>query len=118
FSGGIDAGTDPFGRFGGYRNTNGGLARGLEMSATMAATPSLDLRLAYTYTNADQRQPLVENIIRSFIVPNHQFSVLATQRVGRHFFINFDLATSTDYLAPIFDPGTFSSRAYRFDGVV
>jgi vitamin B12 transporter len=118
FSGGIDAGTDPFGRFGGYRNTNGGLARGLELSATVAPTPSLDLRLAYTYTNADQRQPLVENIIRSFIVPNHQFSVLATQRVGRHFFINFDLTTSTDYLAPIFDPGTFSSRAYRFNGLV
>jgi len=118
FSGGIDAGTDPFGRFGGYRNTNGGLARGLEVSATVAATPSLDLRLAYTYTNADQRQPLVENIIRSFIVPNHQFSVLATQRVGRRFFINFDLTTSSDYLAPIFNPADFSSRAYRFDGLV
>jgi iron complex outermembrane receptor protein len=118
FSGAIDAGTDPFGRFGGYRNTNGGLARGLELGATAAATSSLDLRLAYTYTNADERQPIVENIIRSFIVPNHQFSALATQRVGRHFFINFDLTTSSDYLAPIFNPADFSSRAYRFHGLV
>jgi vitamin B12 transporter len=117
FSGGIDVGTDPFGRFGGYRNTNGGLARGLEVSATAAATPSLDLRVAYTYTNADQRQPLVENIIRSFIVPNHQFSFLATQRIGRHLFVNFDLTTSSDYLAPVFSPADFSNRAYRFDGL-
>jgi iron complex outermembrane receptor protein len=118
FSGAIDAGTDPFGRFGGYRNTNGGLARGLEVSATAAATSSLDLRLAYTYTNADERQPIVENIIRSFIIPNHQFSALVTQRVGRRFFINFDLTTSSDYLAPIFNPVDFSSRAYRFHGLV
>jgi iron complex outermembrane receptor protein len=117
FSGAIDAGTDPFGRFGGYRNTNGGLARGLEVSVAAAATPSLDLRVAYTYTNADQRQPLVENIIRSFIVPNHQFSFLATHRIGRHLFVNFDLTTSSDYLAPIFNPADFSSRAYRFDGL-
>ena len=28
-----------------------------------------------------------------------------------------DLVASTDYLAPIFDNRTFTSRAYRFDGV-
>jgi outer membrane receptor protein involved in Fe transport len=37
------------GRFGGYRNTLGGLARGLEV-VQPSPVPSLDLRLAYTYT--------------------------------------------------------------------
>ena len=117
FSGAIDPVTDPFGRFGGYRNTLGGLARGLEVSATVAPVPSLDLRLAYTYTNSDQRQPLVENIIQSFIIPTHQFSLLATQRIGHRFFINFDLTTSSNYLAPIFDPNSFASLPYRFSGI-
>jgi outer membrane receptor protein involved in Fe transport len=30
--------------------------------------------------------------------------------------VNFDYAASSNYLAPIFDPLTFASRAYRFDG--
>jgi vitamin B12 transporter len=34
FSGVINPATDPFGRFGGYLNTNGGIACGLELSMT------------------------------------------------------------------------------------
>ncbi len=118
FSGAIDPATDPFGRFGGYRNTNGGLARGVELSLDAAPTSRTDLSFAYTYTNADQRVPLVGDVIRSFVVPDHQFSVVATQHVGRAFQVTFDLVASSDYLAPIFDPSTFASRAYRFDGIV
>ena len=46
FSGAISPATDPFGRFGGYRNTNGGLARGFEFSVEAAASRSLDLSAA------------------------------------------------------------------------
>ncbi|HEV8131005.1 MAG TPA: TonB-dependent receptor, partial [Acidobacteriota bacterium] len=117
FSGAIQPETDPFGRFGGYRNTGGGLARGVELSATSAPTASLDLLLAYTYTNSIQRRPLVEDVIRSFVIPKHQFSLVATQRVGRRLLVNLDLTVSSDYLAPFFSSQTFSSRAYRFDGI-
>ena len=44
--------------------------------------------------------------------------MLATQRLGRRCFVNFDLATSSDYLAPVFNPADFSSRAYLFGGLV
>ncbi|MCA1592193.1 MAG: TonB-dependent receptor [Acidobacteria bacterium] len=55
-----DTPNDPFGRvFGGYLNTGGGLARGLELSATLAPTRTLDLFTSYTYTNSDQRRPLL-----------------------------------------------------------
>jgi len=110
---------DPFGRpFGGYFNTGGELARGVELSATLAPTRTLDLFASYTHTNADQRRPQVENILRSFGTPDHQFSLVATQRLGRRVVLNFDLTASSDYLAPVFDQREFRNRAYRFDGIV
>ncbi len=44
FSGLIDPVTDPFGRFGGYVNTDGGIARGVELSLSAAPTRTLNLR--------------------------------------------------------------------------
>ena len=58
FSGAVSPATDPFGRFGGYRNTGGGLARGLELSVETNPIRSLTLRSAYTYTNADERRSI------------------------------------------------------------
>jgi iron complex outermembrane receptor protein len=115
---GLVAQPDPFGRFGGYVNTNGGLARGVELSLEAAPVGTLDVRAAYTYTNADERRPRAGNVLRSFAIPDHQFALTATQRAGRRWLFNFDLAASNNYLAPIFDPATFSSVVYRFDGII
>ncbi|MCM3870520.1 MAG: TonB-dependent receptor [Pyrinomonadaceae bacterium] len=117
FSGAIDPATDPFGRFGGYRNTNGGIARGVELSVTATPTRTLNVSASYTYTKSLQRTPQVAGVLRSLVIPDHQFSLVATQRFGRRVMVNFDLAASSNYLAPIFDPNTFSSRAYRFRGL-
>ena len=117
FSGVIDPATDPFGRFGGYRNTNGGIARGVELSMTATPTRTLNISAAYTYTKSLQRTPQVAGVLRSLVIPDHQFSLVATQRFGRRVLVNFDLAASSDYLAPILDPNTFASRAYRFRGL-
>ena len=43
--------------------------------------------------------------------------MVATQRFGRRFLVNFDLALSSNYIAAIFNPVTFGSRGYRFDGI-
>jgi iron complex outermembrane receptor protein len=117
FSGAIDPATDPFGRFGGYRNTNGGISRGIELSITTTPTRTLNVTAAYTYTKSLQRTPQVASVLRSLVIPDHQFSVVATQRFGQRFLVNFDLAASSDYLAPIFDSNTFTNRAYRFRGL-
>ncbi|HYE16553.1 MAG TPA: TonB-dependent receptor [Pyrinomonadaceae bacterium] len=109
---------DPFGRaFGGYVNTGGGLARGAELSASAAATRTTDLFASYTYTNSDQRVAQVEGLLRAFGVPDHQLTLVVTQRFGRRVALNFDFVATGDYLAPIFDNSTFRNRAYRFRGL-
>jgi len=108
---------DPFGRFFGYLNTQGGLARGVELSASVAPTRNANVTAAYTYTNARERVPLVENVLETFITPPHQFSISATQRIGARFTAIFNLQGSGDYLAPLFDEVTFASRPYRFPGM-
>jgi iron complex outermembrane receptor protein len=117
FTGLIDPATDPFGRFGGYVNTNGGIARGAELSMTATPTRTLNLSAAYTYTKSLQRTPQIPGTLRSIVIPDHQFSLVATHRFGRRVLINFDLSASSDYIGAVFDPVTFVSRAYRFRGL-
>lgn len=117
FSGLINPVTDPFGRFGGYVNTDGGIARGVEFSLTATPTRTLNISAAYTYTKSLQRRPQLPSILRSLGIPDHQFSLVATQRFGRRILVNLDLAAASDYLAPILNPATFASRAYRFGGL-
>jgi len=117
FSGLINFATDPFGRFGGYLNTNGGIARGAELSLTATPTRSLNLSAAYTYTKAQQRTQQVPGTRRALVIPVHQFSLVATQRFGRRFLVNLDFSASSDYIAPVFNPVTFASRGYRFRGL-
>jgi outer membrane receptor for ferrienterochelin and colicin len=87
------------------------------LSLEAAPTRTLEVRTSYTYTNADERTARVGNVIRSFAIPDHQFNLTATQRLGRRWLFNFDLTTSSNYLAPIFNPATFGSVVYRFDGI-
>ncbi|HET9713387.1 MAG TPA: TonB-dependent receptor, partial [Pyrinomonadaceae bacterium] len=117
FSGLIDFTTDPFGRFGGFLNTNGGIARGAEVELRATPTGTLNLTAAYTFTKAQQRTPQVPGTIRSLVVPDHQFSIVATQRFGRRLLVNFDFSASSNYLGAIFDPVNFASRGYRFKGL-
>jgi vitamin B12 transporter len=117
FSGLIDFNTDPFGRFGGYLNTNGGIARGAEIELRATPTRTLNLTAAYTFTKAQQRTPQVPGTIRSLVIPDHQFSVVASQRVGRRILVNFDFSASSNYLGAIFDTGTFTSRGFKFKGL-
>jgi len=110
---------DPYGRFfSGYLNTRGGLARGLELS--LASTPwrSLGLNAAYTYTNSDERTP-VDGVVRALAIPDHQFSLVATQRLGARVLVNFDLLAASSYLAPLFRTvPPYDQRVYRFAGPV
>jgi iron complex outermembrane receptor protein len=116
FSGAIDPVTDPFGRFGGYRNTNGGIARGAELSMTASPIRSLNISAGYTYTKSLQRTPQVPGTLRSLVIPDHQFSVVASQTIGRRLLLNFDFVASSDYIGAILDPSTFNNRGYRFPG--
>ena len=87
------------------------------MSGDFAPAPWFDLFASYTFVNSDQRRPVVAGVLRAFATPEHQFTLVANARLGSRVAVNFDLVASGDYLAPLFDPGTFTNRAYRFDGI-
>jgi vitamin B12 transporter len=118
---GAPRGADPFGRFSGYENLQGGLSRGVELSATVSPTRSLDISSAYTFVNAAERTPVVAPILRTFVIPRHQFSATAVQRIGPRILLTFDTLDSGDCLAPVFGDGSspnfFDERALRFAGV-
>ena len=114
FSGLIRSATDPFGRSSGYLNTRGGFSRGMEFNADWMVNASLSVSGSYTYTDARERMPLVPNVYRTFITPQHQFTAFAVQRIGKRAFVDFALNASSNYLAQLYSD--FSSGAYRFPG--
>jgi vitamin B12 transporter len=110
-SSGITPGTDPYGRWGGYRNTGGGLARGVELSVEATPTRSLSVNSSYTYTNADERRSsLIGGSLRSIRIFPHMFTSTITQRFGHRVDVTFDFLAASDYLYP------FSSRPFIFPG--
>ena len=114
FSGLIDPAFDPYGRYFGYLNSRGGLARGVEASGELSVTRSSTVSAAYTFTNAIERTPLVGDVLRSFITPRHQFSVVAGQHIGR-WLGSFTWIASSDYLVPIYGAG--GTRVFQFAGL-
>ena len=118
FSGGIDPATDPFGRFGGYRNTGSGLARGAEFSVAASPAPGTDLSASYTYTNSDEKisQVAAGDFFKAFGVSDHSFAMTLTQRLGRRLEAAFDFFAASAYPWPMFTPS--GTRAFRFAGPV
>jgi len=112
-SGFVNPATDPFGRFGGYLNTGGGLARGVELGANTKPYRTLDLRVSYTFTNAATRVPSsVPNFLRTFVQPRHTFTLFAAQQITRRLDVIFDMFAYGSYFFP------FSGRAFKFDSPV
>ncbi len=113
FNGGIRPATDPFGRFGGYDNGRGGLARGAELSIEAAPTRTLSIQGSYTFTKAlDRASQYGTTELRAPRISEHMFSAVATQRIGRQFEVTFDFFAASSYLFPLYPV------AYRFDGPV
>lgn len=112
----IDPAADPFGRFGGYRNTGGGLARGFELSVTARPTTSLSVLSSYTYTNSDSRTLTApaENFRKVLGISDHMFSLSAVQRLGRSVDVSFDFYAASKYPLTFFS----STRLFEFDGPV
>jgi vitamin B12 transporter len=114
--GGVDATTDLYGRYYGYSNTKGGIARGVEASFAVTPIRMLNLRTAYTFTNARETKPSITGIYQTYITPDHQFSVLATGRLTPAISVIFGTVLSSNYLAPIYNSITYASQAFQFDG--
>ena len=114
-SGAINPATDPFGRFVGYLNAQGGISRGVETSASVAPVRSLTVTAGYTYVNAIERTPIVGNVLQTFVVPRNQFSLLVAEQPTRRLLLTFETLASGSYLAPIY--GSAVTQTYRFGGI-
>jgi len=77
----------------------------------------LNVRAAYTFTDARETTPQSPGIYQTFIIPDHQFSVLATGQLTPNLFVVFGTVLTSNYLAPIFNSVTFTSQVFRFDGL-
>lgn len=109
---------DPFGRFGGYVNSKGGLARGVELSMRARPGRGALLQASYTYQNADERVPTVAGsgyLPRMNISP-HLFSALWSQPLGDRLSVTTDLSYASSYPMAIFTD--MGSRVYRMDGLL
>ncbi len=107
---------DPFGRGGGYVNTGGGLARGVELSGEARPWRSMLLQSSYTYTNADERVSILTNGgIRAIRVFPHAVTFVATQQLTKRTHVTADFFGADEMISGTFfvDSGT---RPYRFDG--
>ncbi len=100
----IDAASDPWERFGGYRNGGGGLARGLEIGVSASPAAATMLKAAYTYTNSDSRAPTVPgtDFFKTLGVSDHMFSLTAMQSLGKRFDVSFDLFVVSGYPLRLF----------------
>jgi hypothetical protein len=82
------------------------------VSAEASPLTSLKIHAAYTYTNADVRRSVVRD--RDFFempfTSPHQFSLVATKRLGRRVDLVGDLWIASRHAA------IFSSRAFLFAG--
>jgi vitamin B12 transporter len=100
FTGFVD---DPLGlgRFSGYTNQPGGLARGVETSVEASPWKGSDLRAGYTFTNSD-RFVQARGIQPEYVIPKHQIGLNLRQRY-RAFLFNFALNRIGSYIAPVFE---------------
>ena len=107
---------DIYGRYGGYRNGMGGIARGFEASTQITPTSSTSLRSSYTYVNSDSRTPTIgADYFRIPGLSESVFSMAATQWFRTRFNLTFDLFAVSDY---VLSPWGAMGRKLVFNGPV
>ncbi len=111
----ITPATDPYGRYGGYFNTGGGIAHGVEVSGEFRPTRSTAIDASYTYTNARDRVSEFTtgtgaNPIQTPRIIPHTVTLRATRQFGKRLEAALDFVGGSDFLYPLY------GLAYRFDG--
>ncbi len=106
---------DPYGRTAGYYNTNGGIARGVELSGDFRPSRKTSVIASYTYTNAKDKTSqyytgtAVSPLQSPRILPN-TVTLVATQQLGKRIDLGMDFSGGGKYLYPLY------GYAYVFDG--
>lgn len=111
----ITPATDPYGRFGGYFNTGGGLAHGVELNGEFRPARGTLVQASYTYTNAlDRRSEFSTgtgiNPIQVPRIMRHTATFRASQQLTKKLELAADFVGGSNFLYPIY------GSAFRFDG--
>jgi len=109
--------SDPLGvgRFSGYVNEPGGLARGVETFGEAKPTANTTVRGSYTYTNSD-RATSSRGLQPEYVIPKHLVGLSLNQRY-RSFLFNLELNHTGSYIAPVFENNLpFRMAELRFSG--
>lgn len=113
----LDFASDPFGRFSGYENTEGGIAKGFEAAYRMTLPGRTRAQLHYTFTEADPPANAPAELEADWLMPRHQGGALLSGALSGRLRWSADLLLSTEIHAPLFDRDTFASRVFRFAGM-
>jgi iron complex outermembrane receptor protein len=108
---------DPLGlgRFSGYANLPGGLARGVETFFETTPARGTSIRASYSFTNSD-RSIAGRGLRPEYVVPKHLFGLNLNQRY-RALTLSFDLNRTGSYLAPVFENNfPFRQAELKFSG--
>ncbi|MBL8234712.1 MAG: TonB-dependent receptor [Bryobacterales bacterium] len=109
FTGIVNRTTDPFGRGSGYFNTNGGLARGVELETQAALWRGFQVTGAYTHTRTLERRAVALGTLLTPRIFAHTVTLNASQTWRRW------TATMNFLGAPEFI-GVISGRAVAWEG--
>lgn len=113
----ITSSLDPFGRSGGYYNTPGGLARGVELSGEAKLPRRTILRAAYTYTNSIDRVSEYSNgLLQTPRIYPHTLTFTVLKEFGRRWDTSFDFLGGSRFLYQLYEPSPFNVLAYSFKG--
>jgi vitamin B12 transporter len=105
----VNPATDPYGRFGGYYNTPGGLARGVEVSIEAKLPGRTLIRSAYTYANSrDRISEYSDGALQTPGTIPQLFSASITKQFGTHWDAEIDCLVGSHYYYP------FSTNQYPY----
>lgn len=108
----VNPATDPYGRFMGYYNTPGGLARGVELSVESRLPRGVMIRGAYTYTNSrDRISEYSDGLLQPPQIVPQLFSAVITKQFGKRWDTEIDCLVGNHYYYP------FSSNQYPYYSV-
>ena len=116
FSGGINPDTDPYGRFVGYLNGDGGRSRGIEIGGQIRPSSTLSLSTSYTFADSvTDRDVVVPGVFRSMGIARHAFSLTAVQQIGARLTVHGVLVATGERYGTQYD-ANFNPRAYAYPG--
>ena len=108
---------DPLGagRFSGYVNRSGGIARGLESSVEITPFRTTNIHASYSYTNSDRFVP-GRGLLQEYVIPRHMLGLNFSQRY-RALGLNFDVNYTGSHLSLVFENDLpFRQADMRFKG--